>query len=549
MSYVDSIVGETPQTEPMAGQVPNSGGGYAYELTPLKRLERFLILGSDSPTYYASARALTRENALCVIECWKCDHVLRSSLINQVSTFGRAPKNDAAVFAVALGLASDSPVVREAARFLVNSVCRTGTHLFQLVDAVDKLRGWGRGLRSTIAAWYGDKLADDLAYQVIKYQSREKWSHRDVLRLVHPKAPSPQHAALYRWIADPTHGPGERTVARSLAKGTPEERGTLTPYPEVGKENIPRLVIGYERVKKAKTEDEVVGLITEFNLSHEMVPGEWKAKDKVWSALADRMPLHALVRNLGNLTARGIIAPLSDMTVNVATKLVNNDLLRKSRMHPLTLLMALRQYEIGRGNKGKLTWTPDASIKAALETAFYKSFETVEPTGKRILLALDVSGSMSCSVGDNGITARELAACLAMVTMRTEKNWYVTGFSDTLSALGLTPNMSLREVCDYTSLLPFSHTDCALPMLWAAHDKVPVDAFVVITDCETNANSVHPHVALNKYRKEMARQAKLAVVAMTATNFTIAQPDDAGMMDFCGMDSSGPAVLADFIRS
>ena len=33
--------------------------------------------------------------------------------------------------------------------------------------------------------------ADDLALQVVKYQQRDGWSHGDLLRLAHPKAPEP----------------------------------------------------------------------------------------------------------------------------------------------------------------------------------------------------------------------------------------------------------------------------------------------------------------------------------------------------------------------
>ena len=57
---------------------------------------------------------------------------------------------------------------------------------------------------------------------------------------------------------------------------------------------------------------------------------------------------------------------------------------------------------------------------------------------------------------------------------------------------------------------------------------------------------MHPYQALRAYREKMGIAAKLAVVGMTATKFTIADPHDAGMMDFVGFDSAAPAVLASF---
>jgi cell division initiation protein len=54
-----------PPTKPLPGttQVPNNGGGYAWQITPWQQLERFLILGTEGGTYYTSEKALTVENA------------------------------------------------------------------------------------------------------------------------------------------------------------------------------------------------------------------------------------------------------------------------------------------------------------------------------------------------------------------------------------------------------------------------------------------------------------------------------------------------------
>ncbi|MGL4419630.1 MAG: hypothetical protein ACRCZF_03100 [Gemmataceae bacterium] len=86
-------------------------------------------------------------------------------------------------------------------------------------------------------------------------------------------------------------------------------------------------------------------------------------------------------------------------------------------------------------------------------------------------------------------------------------------------------------------------------MQYASQEKLPVDVFVVYTDNETFQGKVHPSVALQRYRQKMGIPAKLAVVGMTATQFTIADPADGGMMDVVGFDSATPEVLAWFARS
>jgi 60 kDa SS-A/Ro ribonucleoprotein len=92
-------------------------------------------------------------------------------------------------------------------------------------------------------------------------------------------------------------------------------------------------------------------------------------------------------------------------------------------------------------------------------------------------------------------------------------------------------------------------TDCALPMIWAQKNRVDVDTFCIYTDNETWAGDVHPAQALRSYRDARGIPAKLVVVGMTSTGFSIADPNDAGMIDVVGFDTSTPPVIADFARA
>ena len=74
-----------------------------------------------------------------------------------------------------------------------------------------------------------------------------------------------------------------------------------------------------------------------------------------------------------------------------------------------------------------------------------------------------------------------------------------------------------------------------------------VDAFFVYTDNETWAGHIKPVEALRQYRNERNPQAKLVVCGMTGTPFTIADPNDAGMLDVVGFSSDAPAVMSNFI--
>ena len=70
------------------------------------------------------------------------------------------------------------------------------------------------------------------------------------------------------------------------------------------------------------------------------------------------------------------------------------------------------------------------------------------------------------------------------------------GHGSGITPVAISPRMRLDDVIQKTDGLPFGGTDCALPMLWAAENKVPVDIFCVYTDSETWAGGIHPSQAL-----------------------------------------------------
>lgn len=122
------------------------------------------------------------------------------------------------------------------------------------------------------------------------------------------------------------------------------------------------------------------------------------------------------------------------------------------------------------------------------------------------------------------------------------------GFQDTLVPLPFTAASSITEMVNHTEGLPFGSTDCAAPMLWAQEKRRAYDVFIVFTDSETWVGATHPHQALVDYRKAMALpNAQLIVMGMTATRFTIADPDDAGMLDVVGLDAAVPELVRAFV--
>lgn len=534
----------TPQTQPdptRPDQVRNSAGGYTFRVDEWQRLRRFLVLGTDGGTYYASEQKLTTDNAQFVLDLVNRDRESGIRVVDEVrivSLENLAPRQKATLFTLAIAASAKDVQVRRAALDALPEVARTGTMLFNFVEYAKQFRGWGPSLRKAVAAWYNTMPHDKLALQVVKYRQRDGWSHRDLMRKAHPKTTDPVRQAMYRWV---THrdDPGEVAL-------------------------LPVLINAYEAAQVTNIGPDVIARLVETtNLPWEAIPDEHLRHPAVLEALVPRMGLTALTRQLGRMASTGHLTSGSHLENLVLDRLrppslYNEKFIGESfdktknpyiqaRVHPFQMLLALTTYQSGQGVRGSLTWSPTSRIVDALDAGFYTAFGSLPRSDKRTLVALDVSGSMDWSaIMNTHITPRVGSAAMAMVTMASSTNALITAFSHELVPVDISPRQRLDDVCRKIGAIRMGGTDCALPMMYATERKLEIDTFVVYTDNETWAGRVHPHQALKSYRAFVNPTAKLVVVGMTATNFTIADPRDPGMMDVVGFDASAPRVIADF---
>jgi 60 kDa SS-A/Ro ribonucleoprotein len=371
-----------------------------------------------------------------------------------------------------------------------------------------------------------------LAYQMVKYRQREGWTHLDVLRSIHPKVDGDRND-LFGWVA------GKTSEAGLIIPDVPIVQSYLVAQ-AADKLSLPKATKQWTRLVQGSN-----------GLPWEALPDRALKQKDVWAALLDKgMPQGALIRQLPRLTNLGLLDRMGGGYTEVVTgQLTNGERLAKARIHPVSLLLSMKTYASGASLNGKSTWSPVSKVTDALDAAYYASYPHVTPAGKRTLLALDISGSMGFTAGGLPISCREVTAAMSLVTMATEPAAAAYGFGHQFIPLDLSPRQRLDDAVRKISGLPFGSTDCSLPMFWAADNKVEVDTFVVYTDNETWAGRRgHPHEALEHYRRWSGIPARLAVVAITPTPFSIADPSDPGSMDVSGFDSAVPAMLADFSR-
>jgi 60 kDa SS-A/Ro ribonucleoprotein len=537
-AYTRHLTTPIPQSAPLNElQVPNSAGGYTFTVDDKSRLERFLILGTDGGTYYIKETDLTKQNVGFLVELIERDPTLVIDTTTKISVEGRAFRNSPAIFVMALVFKYGSVEAKGIAKSAFSHIIRTSTHLFEFAQYVELLGGWGGAKRRVIASWYTSKTPDSLAYQAVKYRQRDGWTHRDLFRLSHPKG---INFGVGNFIL------GKEDGIRQLDDGS--------------------IILGFNDVQRADSVSELLRVLDVYkNLPWEAIPTQFLTEPKVWKKLFynGQVSGQALVRNITRLSR---IGAFSDMvfTRDYADRLTDDRMIERTKLHPIQYLLAATVHDRGQVNRRGYTgytkdWATSPIILDALNEGFRQAFKYVPPTNKRTMIALDVSGSMSAPAAGIDLSCAELGAAMAIIIARTEQYYSIYGFSDgtaktnwysynyrLLTDLGITPTMDLTTVLRKTTDQNFGNTDCALPMIYAKQNNLEVDTFVIITDNETWWGDEHPVVALNNYRQSSGIDAKLVVVAVTATNFTIADPTDRGTLDIVGGDSNLPKLVSEF---
>lgn len=522
MNYAKTVSPKnaTQLEKTLPNQVKNSAGGFVFAVDPWKQFERFLIIGSQGGTYYVGESKLTKQNYDNIVALIKQDSAKALKLVHEISVAGRAISNDPAIFALLLIFVHGNNKADAAKLF--PSIVRTGTHLFTFASYVKELRGWGRSIRRAVSKWYNSKSRHNLELQLLKYKSRNDWTHRDVLRLNHV-VPNQDLSDLFAYAV----------------------KGEVS-------ESMPMVRASQELYTKDIATERAIELITSQRLTHEMIPTELLAKPEIWRAILTSIPLQALLRNLGRLSANGVIKQVGndDLVKNTLNRMTNAEEVKKSRIHPYQVLLAMLTYRQGRGDKGSLSWNVNQSLADKFEQMYYLAFGNVVSTGKSFYLAIDVSGSMSSAfIGKSRIiSAAQAAGAMAMVTARTEEDYLIKGFTHGLVDLGITAKTNLADAMRAVYRSNFGSTDCSMPVLDALTQKLFVDCFVVYTDNETYAGRQHPYIVLEQYRKTINPNAKMIVVGMTSTGFTINRPDDHLGLDVIGFDANTPQLIAEFAK-
>ena len=429
------------------------------------RFRRFLILGAEDGTFSQTEHELAVENAQALARLIAAGQGTQCvAELVRVSTAGLAPKPTTTIFALAMLVRLGDPATKKAAYAAVNGVLRTPTHLFAFVELCQVLatggKGWGRAHRRAMAGWYSSKTPGHLSGLVTKYGSRGGWCHRDLLRLCHAKPGTDAHQLVFRYATKGAASLEAETAGADDAVDMAAPPAAASPELAAA-----RVYLAAVEELKAATEPAAAGeLIRAHGLVREHVPTPLLGATEVWSALLEKMPMTAMIRNLGKMSAIGLLGEGSAHEGLVVGRLTDQQALSKARIHPFAALLAKATYAQGKGFRGSLEWPVNASVSAALDSAFKLAFGAVPATGRRILQAVDCSGSMAWSqvCGSEQIDARTAAAAMAYLSASTEPHCTTVSFGTAVEPLDIAGCDGLAAVADTISRLPDRPLDLVL---------------------------------------------------------------------------------------
>jgi 60 kDa SS-A/Ro ribonucleoprotein len=515
----------TPQTQAILGRekemIQGRSGGFMFDAGLWTMLRRCLLIGTAQSTYYAGKQELTEDFVKVLEQAIATDPERVATEIVYASD-GKAINNSAPLLALVLLSMGETPAAKKAFIEIFPQVVRTGSHFYEWLSYTKSLRGFGKVIQEAGKKWLSKEDVKGLAYQLLKYQQRNGFSHRDALRLFHVHPLTPDHDQLFEWVV----------------KGW-EDLPPESPSPALVQ------VWWYEWLKRNPNQTHQA--IAEGHLTHEMVAPVGKMDRQAWQLLFNQMPIGAMLRNLGSLTELGVLRADEPQNLKRIEDVLNNPQhLRKGRIHPIDVLKALKTYQSGgKIGRSRKTWQPVARIVAILEKAVELSFEVVQPTGKVFMHAVDVSSSMSYStVQSVGLTCCEIATAMALVTAKAEKNYMIRGFSTQFKDLGLNHQDSFSSALRKASDKNFGGTDASVAYDWMIKNRFKADVICFWTDSESWAGYQHPAQALAKYRQKVNPNVKAVYITLAPYRITLVDPQDPLSWDLGGFDPGIPHLIS-----
>ncbi|MBN1854501.1 MAG: TROVE domain-containing protein [Pirellulales bacterium] len=443
----------------------NEAGGRAYKLTPKHALAQLAATGCFNGVYYTSA-----EGQLDTLRTL-IDQVDDNVYLAKLAFYARERafmKDMPAALLCVLSKRDTALMHRVFDRIVDNGrVLRT---LFQMIRS----GRFGRAsLSSSLQRAFQRWLNEASVTKLLSASIGSDPSLRDVLRMARPTPKDNARRALFGWLTD-----------KEVDKWAPAVETDLPAHVQA--------LIAYRQADSAEAQALILGdlpirwdLLADAALS----PLVWKAIARQMGPQALRMNLNTLLRH--EVFAMGNGKVDNEMIDYVAGRIADPDEIHRSRQFPYQYLTAYLNSSDDVPQK----------IKAALHKAAEVACGNIPELPGPVLIGLDTSGSMSCSVTGHrgrGATSKmrcvDVAALFAAAILRRNPDSIVIPFDTQAYDARVDPQDSILSLSERLAKFGGGGTDCSLPLHEAntRYCKRPFAGAVLVSDMEGWIYGGHP---------------------------------------------------------
>ncbi len=404
----------------------------AYEYGPSHKLAQLAATGTLHDTFYAGADAQLAE----VISLAKA---VDPALVARTAVFARAKgamKDMPALLAAWLTVGEPDLAIRVFGRVIDNGrMLRTFVQIMRS-GAVGRA-SLGTRPKRLVQQW----LEKASMATLMRASVGNDPSLADIVRMVHPRPADAGRRAFYGWLI-----------------GRPYEVAAL-----------PAEIADFEAWKRDRTRPVP------------NVPFEWLTAEPLttpqWAALVDRMGWQALRMNLNTLARHGVFQ-VEGLAARVTARLSDAELQARARVLPHQVQVALGTVDDG----------VPLTVQAALEEALDRSLSAVPAVPGRVVVAPDVSGSMSSPLtgrrkgASSKVRCIDVAALTAAAIMRRTPGTLVMPFAECVEPHDLDPRARVAVNAAKLAAIGGGGTNVSAPLEKLNADGTEVDLVVIVSD-------------------------------------------------------------------
>lgn len=445
-------------------------------------------------------------------------------------------------YALALCARDKRKKVSKLAYEALPDICRKPTQLFQFLSFCRtrfNCRGWPRSHRKAIAAWYTENQQyrnnpRKLALHVTKYKRRHMLSQKRVIKACHPKPPDKTFSYIFRFV---TKGIEKADEINADEKDFEIVKGYISAVNSIKKKH-----------KRGEMED-IIEAIHKWKVPWEVIPTKQLKEPEIWRALLhQKMPMTAMIRNLGRMSRLELFKPKSREEQIVCNRLRTVDSLEST--HPIQLLGAFAAYRRGRGlrDDSMHTWEVNREIERALLDSYHlSSARHSERMQSKVLIAIDVKMEMDFhTLGIPSMSCKEAAIALSLLFGSIFEVETISFYKSARTVSLDQPSGELFDTDFSDNHSDHGETNYDVPFRYAEEKKFEI--LLLLTDTLETKEIDKIRRSFRKMKQSNTARYKKCVVVCFKNSRPASEPGNNSMLDVVGVDEHAVEVIKDFIQ-